>query len=149
MNAHLEEVTASDIMQRNVVRVLPGDSLREASEMLFEHNVSAMPVIDSNGNCLGILSLTDLVEFARRATPGSPLARLRGRTLSNTSVSELMTTRVVSVRENTSLTGVRQTLKRLGLNHVPVVNDDGRLTGVISSSDIERFATLRPSVSTA
>lgn len=62
-----------DIMTRDVVTVSPELSLRDAMDLLTTRHISGAPVV-SRGKVVGVVSLTDLAEFAA-ATPGVPTER--------------------------------------------------------------------------
>jgi CBS domain-containing protein len=62
-----------DIMTRDVVTVSPDLSLRDAMELLTSRHITGAPVV-ANGRVVGVVSLTDLAEFAA-ATPGVPTER--------------------------------------------------------------------------
>lgn len=66
-------LTLGDIMTRDVVTVSPDLSLRDAMDVLTSRHITGAPVV-SNGRVIGVVSLTDLAEFAA-ATPGVPTER--------------------------------------------------------------------------
>ena len=53
---------AIDVMVRDVVTVRPDTDVADAIKLLSEHDVSALPVVDSENMLVGILSETDLIE---------------------------------------------------------------------------------------
>src|SRR5919201_4445066 len=61
----------ADVMQRDVVTVLPGASLKEAAQLLVEHRISGLPVVDAGDHVLGVLSETDLL-FKAQGEPAAP-----------------------------------------------------------------------------
>jgi len=52
---------AQDVMVRNVITVRPDTSVAEAVKLLGEHDISALPVVDSDNHLVGILSEADLL----------------------------------------------------------------------------------------
>ena len=52
---------AIDVMVRDVVTVHPDTDVAEAVKLLADHDVSALPVLDTEGNLLGVLSEADLI----------------------------------------------------------------------------------------
>ncbi|NOX55603.1 MAG: CBS domain-containing protein, partial [Planctomycetes bacterium] len=56
-------LTAADIMQRKVVVVGPSDTLQEAMELMTEHHVSGLPVLNARDKCVGVISATDIMNF--------------------------------------------------------------------------------------
>ena len=53
--------TVDEVMVRDVIAVRPDTSLQTAAELMLEHSISGMPVVDEDGQLVGMLSKTDLV----------------------------------------------------------------------------------------
>jgi CBS domain-containing protein len=121
---HGAAATARDVMITDVVSVSPSDSVDEAARLLTFHRISGMPVCEA-GRVVGIVSEADLI----------------GK--SGSTVGEVMTSPAVSVSDNTRLEAVAGELTRRGIRRVPVVDAQGRLMGVVSRSDILRWAASR------
>lgn len=68
----LFELTAGDLMCRNLVTVRDGMPLRDAAQLLIRSSVHGVPVVDATGRCVGVLSMTDLARWAVK--PADPLA---------------------------------------------------------------------------
>jgi CBS domain-containing protein len=113
-------ITASDVMTREVVTVTPETSVHAAAGLLADHRISGLPVVDQGGGVVGIVSEYDLI-----ARPG-------------TTVRQVMSRDVVSVRPSATIDQVRAVLVSRRLKRVPVVEDDGRLRGLISRADLVR-----------
>jgi CBS domain-containing protein/rubredoxin len=118
-------VTARDVMTADPITVRPDASVHEAAELLSEHRVSGLPVCDANGNLVGVVSEFDLIARS-------------GRT-----VGDVMTRDVVSVKEHATLEAVRAVLVSRRLKRAPVVDDAGRLVGLISRADLVRELAYR------
>jgi CBS domain-containing protein len=126
---HNATATARDVMIVDVISVVPSDSVDEAARLLTFHRISGLPVCE-NGRVVGVVSEADLIGK-------------RGAT-----VREVMTTPAVTVGETTPLEQVAAELTRRGIRRVPVVDAGGRLLGVVSRSDVLRWAARRVSVHT-
>lgn len=133
----MRELTATDVMQTPVVTVFPDTPLVFALQRITEYGITSLPVVDDSRHCIGILSVTDLREFANRREPNSRHWRLRGRNLASATVADVMTRRVVGVRPGTTLRAVAQTMRQLALKHVPVLGASREIRGIISTSDYE------------
>jgi CBS domain-containing protein len=59
---------AIDVMVRDVVTVRPDTDVAEVVKLLAEHDVSALPVLDEDGNLVGMLSEADLIHRAEIGT---------------------------------------------------------------------------------
>jgi IMP dehydrogenase len=89
-----------------------------------QRNVSGMPVVDADGRLLGIITSRDL-RFCRDDS-------LR--------VVEVMTQKVVVVEGEPSVTRAREKFDKHRIEKLPVVDDSGRLTGLITVKDMEKHA---------
>jgi len=110
--------TVREIMTAPVVVVQADDGVARIAATLDEHRVSAVPVVDSDGGVVGLVSEYDLL-----VTPAGPTAR------------EVMTTAVVSVTADTDVEDVRHLLVDRRIHRVPVVSG-GTLVGIVSRADI-------------
>lgn len=143
---------AADVMRP--VPTLQGDvSWRGAVQLLLGNALDAVPVVDADNRVIGILTQTDLAT----RTSGTERTELRAvldgvitirshRTLlrwhesphweTGSTVATLMTTPVVTVRTETPLSTVARTLLDHDITQVPVVDDTGRLCGMVRQRDI-------------
>ncbi len=110
-----------DYMTRNPASVSPGDDLRVAFNMLSDRSIRQAPVVD-NDNLVGIISDRDL----RMALVTDP----------HLTVRNVMTPDPVSISEDSSLEEAGMILISHKINATPVLSDDGRLTGIITTTDI-------------
>ena len=124
-------------MQRNVVTISPTASLFEARERMRRRNIHQLPVTGENDQLLGILSNRDI----REAT--LPVALLRGATekeaedlLKETLVERVMTRKVVTATLSDTLEDALVLLHDFRVNSLPVLDDQGRVAGIISRSDV-------------
>lgn len=134
-----------DAMSRGVITIAPERSMTEAAHMMLKFEISGLPVVDSRGKLVGIVTEGD---FLRRAEFGDdsrerwikyvtdvgPLAEeythSHGR-----KVSEVMTRNVVTVTEDTSIAEVARLMEHHRINRIPVLSN-GVPTGIISRSNL-------------
>jgi CBS domain-containing protein len=137
---------AIDVMVRDVVTVRPDTDVADAVKLLTEHDVSALPVLDREGNLVGVLSEADLIHRAEIGTekrrPWWLEAVTGGSTLADEfakshgkKVGEVMTDGVISVSEETPLSEIAALFERKRIKRVPVVKD-GKLVGIVSRSNL-------------
>jgi CBS domain-containing protein len=137
---------AIDVMVRNVVTVRPDTDVADAIKLLAEHDVSALPVLDKDGNLVGVLSEADLIHRAEIGTekhrPWWQEAVTGATTLAEEfakshgkKVGEVMTTGVISVTEETPLSEIAALFERKRIKRVPVVKN-GKLVGIVSRSNL-------------
>jgi len=139
---------AGDVMTRKVISVASDASAMQAGALMLKHQISGLPVVDSSGILLGIISEGD---FLRRAELGTQRRRPRwlaflispGRLASEyvhacgRKVKEIMTPNPYTVTESTPVTEVVQLMERHRIKRVPVVCGR-RLVGIVSRADLLR-----------
>ena len=123
-------------MQRKVTGILeekgagvwsvsPGDTVLAALETMAQYNVGAVVVLDGDDLC-GILTERDYARKVKLAALGS----------GETPVASVMTTVVHTVAPSTSVAECMQVMTDRRVRHLPVLDDDGRLVGVVSIGDV-------------
>ena len=138
------EIACGDIMSRHVVTVEPYTSLPDAWALLRRHKVKALPVIDPTRRVVGIITVADFLkhaEFLRHAGPAEPLRRLVRQAAPGDEdqpdvVSQIMTRSVLTVSEDVHIVELVPLLSDRGLHHIPVVDASGKLTGMVTQSDL-------------
>ena len=132
MSNHL---TAGQIMSRDVVTASPKTSIEFAWAMLAKHRLEALPIVDADHTLVGIVTLVDFLNqksFARMPRRRWNLSRgSRRRPLEH-----IMTAPVVSAREDTSILDLVLQLSHNSLHHLPVVDEQQHVIGIISQTDI-------------
>jgi CBS domain-containing protein len=135
-------------MTRKVISVASDASAMQAGALMLKHQISGLPVVDSSGILLGIISEGD---FLRRAELRTQRSRPRwlaflispGRLASEyvhacgRKVKEIMTPNPYTVTESTPVTEVVQLMERHRIKRVPVVCGR-RLVGIVSRADLLR-----------
>jgi len=139
-----EEVTCADIMSRDLVTVEYGTELQEAWALLRKHKVKALPVVDRAHRVIGIITFVDFMKNANLDVYEGFDAKLRRfirRTRSLHSdkpeaVGQIMTRHVRTVSEDMHIVELVPLLSDMGLHHVPVLDKERRLAGMITQSDL-------------
>ena len=147
--------TAGDLMTRDVAVVRPGASLRDAVRAMAQRRISGMPVVNSDGSVVGMLTEGDLLRwhegYTERQThwlemlaEGLELAPefLKGVLEQNSKVSSVMTKDAVTVTEEMPAREVAHLMYKKNIKRVPVVRD-GKLVGLVSRSDLIRALSQR------
>jgi len=117
---------ARQFMTAKVVIVSPETSLAEAARLLSQGEISGLPVVDAEGQVVGIVTETDL------------LNALLGSTAVETLIRTLMTESVVTVDEFTPADTVIRLLREKRFHHLPVMRQ-GEVVGLITPQDVIRF----------
>ena len=109
----------------NVWSVRPDDTVLNALETMAEHNIGALLVFEGD-DLVGILSERD---YARKV-------KLLDRGSKETRVSEIMTTEIRTVGSASTVAECMELMTEYRIRHLPVLDEDGRVAGVISIGDV-------------
>jgi CBS domain-containing protein len=134
--------TVRDVMTRRVVSVDRAASYRNLVDLLTERRISALPVIDEAGHVLGVVSETDLlrkIEYNGGEEPrifDGPRRRDDRRRSQGRTAADLMSTPPIVVPADTSIPAAARTIHRAGVKRLPVVDEHGRLIGIVTRGDL-------------
>ncbi|MBN9305471.1 MAG: CBS domain-containing protein [Devosia sp.] len=141
-------------MSRAIVTVMPAHSVRHAAQMMLDHKVSGVPVVDGDGQLVGILTEGDLLRRVEYGLTGSRPHWIEAVSAEGAArdfvkshswrVADVMSKPVVAATEDTSLADVAVMFGTRGIKRAPVVRD-GRLVGIVSRADLLRIiAAAKP-----
>jgi CBS-domain-containing membrane protein/PII-like signaling protein len=137
----------TEVMTREVISLSPKMTIAEAWDRMLERSIKAMPVIDEDRRVLGMLTDEDLMNRAGLLTHLSVASRLDKQTLkkqmaelrtSASRVEDVMTKPAITARVSESLGNVASRMAKHGIKRLPVVDDAGKMVGVVSRVDILR-----------
>lgn len=117
-------LTATLLMERNVITCRPSDTARHVASELIASNFGMLPVVKERGFLVGLVSEFDLLKVL-----------MEGRDLDTVRAEEIMTRQITTVQEDTPVDEVIRLLEREHLIRVPVVLD-GKLMGIVARRDI-------------
>ncbi|MEW1908136.1 CBS domain-containing protein [Kitasatospora sp. NPDC085895] len=133
-----------ELMTSAVVHVRPDTAFKEIVRLLAEHDITAVPVLDDEDRPLGLVSEADLLlnEAAREDPAGlllTPQLAAAERARSRATTAEgLMTAPAVCARPEWTVVEAARLMQGKGLKRLAVVDEAGRLVGVVSRSDLLR-----------
>jgi CBS domain-containing protein len=141
-----------DIMDSSPATVHPDTPVEEVVALLRQHEVPGVPVVDADGRCVGIVSEADLVlpdDQGDLHIPHyinlfggtvflEPLGRFeqRLRKAFASTAADMMTRDPDSVAPGTTVKEAARLIHESGHNRLPVVDEDGRLVGVVTRLDV-------------
>ncbi len=138
----LAGVRCADIMSRDLVTVTHSTPLEHAWALLRERRIKALPVVDADFRIVGIVTLADFLRAAElEGYPGMD-AKLRkllgaiGPSGKPPVVGQIMTRQVRVASEQRYLVDLVPLFGGTGHHHIPIIADNGRLTGIITQSDM-------------
>jgi CBS domain-containing protein len=137
---------AHQIMTRQVTTVSPDTTIVEAARTMLQNHISGLPVVDTNGRLVGIVSEGDFIRRAEIGTQRKPARWLRfllgpGSTAADfvhehgRKVGEVMTRDPLTIAEDTPLEAIVHLMEKNNVKRLPVMRDD-RIVGIVSRANL-------------
>lgn len=137
---------AHQIMTRDVVTIGPNASIVDAANIMLTHHISGLPVIDTDGELIGVISEGD---FLRRVEIGTERKRARwlrlllgpGQTAADfvhehgRKVGEIMTRHPYTVRADATVADIVRVMEKYHVKRLPVLQD-GRMIGIVTRKNL-------------
>ena len=117
---------AQDIMSQNPAAVTPDTSIQEAARLMQQQDVGILPVVESTTSKRLVGLVTDRDITIRVVAEGR----------SNATVRDAMTSNAKSVRPDDSVKDVMKLMGSEQVRRIPVVDNDGRVVGIVAQADI-------------
>jgi len=121
----------TDVMATHVVSVSPATRLGDAARRMVEADVGAAMVVDEHGELVGVITERDLMRCVSEGTDPS------------TPVEQRMTRHVLTASPDTAIPEAMALMVDGHFRHLPIVNEDGHVVGVISMRDLMAYTSLR------
>ncbi len=133
--------TVKDVMSTHVVAVRMNASFKDMAARLREHRVSAFPVLDEDNKVVGVVSEADLLtkealEYSASGRVSGMLHHKEQAKAAATTAADLMTKPPVTVGPNEFVSNAARLMYARKVKRLPVVDDDGRLIGIVSRADV-------------
>jgi CBS domain-containing protein len=132
-----QEIKVQEWMTNRVISITPDAPISAAHQIMKEHDIRRLPVLD-NGQLVGIVTIGDV----REATP-SDATTLSIWELNNlwaqVTVEKIMTRCLHTVKADNCIIDAAQTMLVYKVSGLPVIDDQGSVTGMITESDIFRM----------
>jgi len=152
---------ARDVMVSPVITVADDSTVCDVAKVLLANRISAVPVVDSGGKAIGIVSEADLMHRSETGTerPASWwLSMISGdRALAAEyvqshalKVKDVMTADIQTAQPDTPLVEIADMFEEKHIKRVPIVNAAGELVGIVSRANIiQAIASARPKLETS
>ncbi len=139
-----QAMTCADIMSRDIVRITYETPLEEAWQLLRKHKIKALPVVDDTQKVIGILTLIDFMKHANLDVYQDYEIKLRQLIQSTTELSsgrpqvvgQIMTTSVLTAGIDTHIAFLVPMLSDAGMHHIPIIDEQAKLVGIVTQSDL-------------
>ncbi len=150
------EIRCADIMSRDLITVQYATPLQEAWLDMRRHRIKALPVVDKHMRILGIVTLADFMRHANIETHGTLREKLHALIKQTTTVhttkpevvGQIMTSHVRVASADRHIIDLAPIFSEDGHHHIPIIDADRRLVGIITESDFVRalYRTVEPGV---
>ncbi|HEX8026408.1 MAG TPA: CBS domain-containing protein [Candidatus Limnocylindrales bacterium] len=141
-------LTVQDVMTTTVISVHPADPLKDVAQVLVDRQISGVPVVDSDGLVVGVVSEADFllkeggpeaaqVGRVRRLVESANARMARRQKLEATTVGELMTSPAVTIGPRRPVAEAARLMRSRGVNRLPVI-DGENLVGIVTRADLVR-----------
>ena len=142
-------LVAKDIMTRDVIMIEQSASLRELSKLLTERGITGVPVVDTERNLIGMISMRDLIREEVRSL-GANLEyqdiyelfssalnteETEGVSVRHLWVEEIMSRALHTATESTPVCDIAKTMNAHNVHRVPVLRD-GKVVGLVTAMDV-------------
>jgi CBS-domain-containing membrane protein len=134
--------TVAEVMTPTVVSVPDTAGFREMVNLIEEHRVSALPVVDSGGRVAGVVSEADLMLKEEPSAPadrhgaGGRANRVERVKAGGRIARDLMTSPALVIGPHASVRTAARLMHERGVKRLPVVDDGGLLVGIVTRSDV-------------
>ena len=109
-----------DLMLKDVVTTFGNVPAKEAIELLFKRHVGSVVVINEGEQCIGIFTERDAIRVVAQNVP------------LDAPVEKIMTKNPFTVNEDTIFDEAKSIIKSAKIRHLPVIDTNGKLVGLIS-----------------
>ena len=142
---------AKDLMRENVITVGKEAVLKEAALLMSKNRVSGLPVVEDNGDIIGIITDSDILRYRQKINLPEYMRLLEYfieeidpesiedniRVILNKRVKDVMTTRLITVTEDTYIGQIISKFAEHHISRIPVVKKK-KLVGIIAREDVIR-----------
>lgn len=129
---------AKTVMKKEVVTIHPEVPLDDVIDILIQHNITGVPVVNEDNTIAGMLTEKDILRFL---VEQDVMDFTNNRILCETTAYHIMTTDVVAFDQDTPLTEVCAALVSHNFRRVPIIDKNAQLVGIISRKDIIAIIT--------
>jgi CBS domain-containing protein len=124
----MDDLFVARLMSSGTVTVTRDTLVEEAAQTLQEKEIGSLVVVDGQGRLAGILTSTDFVDIVAKSQPKA-----------ETTVERYMTEEVVTVGPQDSIRDAANKMITYDIRHLPVVDDDDSVVGMLSSTDLTAY----------
>jgi len=125
-------MNVNELMVRDVATCSVWDDLNRAAQLMWENDCGIVPVVEGDDRLIGVISDRDA--FMAAYTKGLPLGAIR--------VGDVMSRELSACRPEDDVGDLITSMRTHRVRRLPVVDEQGRLVGIVSLSDVARRAAF-------
>lgn len=131
----------AELMSRDIVTLHLEQTLHDGNELMREHRIRHLPVLDEQGRLAGMLNQKVVLKEALRISDSFGVKRLNHH-MGRVPLSDVISRDVLTLSVEMPLAEAGRQLLAHRQGALPVVDDEGRLVGIVSSVDFVRLAVM-------
>ena len=149
--SHLRDATCGDIMQTDVQTVEFGSELPEVWALLKKHDLRGAPVVDRGRHVIGMITVADFHKHAEAMPGNSKQERLQALITPTDSLfsekpevaGQIMIKHVKTLPPSAPISQIVALFRHYDIHHLPIVNEDNKLQGMITFADLKQTQELQ------
>ncbi len=147
---HSKDMHVADVMTKEVVTVKQGTALADASNLMIQHNIAGLPVVDVHDKLIGILTEADFLSAMNVEGVGAIqnlfeniIRKRRTRKSMGTIVDDIMTPKPVTAKSDDTLQKAIALMDKNKIKRLVVTDDDNRVVGVVSRGNLIKLFAMK------
>ena len=135
-----------DIMTRDIICISDEATLKEAGEVFKKNRISGLPVVNGNGEIIGVVTITDMLkilgkiyglkESEKKSHAVIMLSDMYEGEKQKAKVKDLMTREVYVLKEDSSIEEVMKLMFQNKVHTIPITDLEGHIVGIIGRRDL-------------
>ncbi|MXR19634.1 CBS domain-containing protein [Halobacterium bonnevillei] len=124
----MDDIFVGQLMSDSLHTVTPDTFVEDAAQVMIDNEIGSVVVVNDDGHLEGILTNTDFVTIVAKSKPKA-----------RTTVERYMTTDVETTQAQDSIRDVADAMLEHGFHHMPVVDEDENVIGIITTKDLASY----------
>jgi CBS domain-containing protein len=124
----MDDIFVAGLMSTDLQTVTPNTLVEDAGQVMREADIGSVLVVDDENRLTGILTTTDFVTIVAESHPKA-----------ETSVLRYMSTDVVTASAQDGIRDAANVMIEHGFHHLPVVDEDEGVIGIITTTDLAGY----------
>ena len=124
----MDDIFVGQLMSDDLYTATKDTLVEDAADTMLSNGIGSLVVADDDGHLEGILTTTDFVDIVARSKPKA-----------ETTVERYMTAAVETARANDPIQDVADAMVEHGFHHMPVVDEDGTVVGIVTTTDLTAY----------